>query len=86
MGYYGDKNDKAARSNKRIKRMLEEHKGKNGVIPVIFNYRFEDNRSPEFYLVVIPNPKSFISIRKTCGTPQAWRSGVLVDTQKSTKL
>jgi len=46
----------AAKSNKRIKRMLEEHKRKNGVIPVIFNYRFEDKRSPEFYLVAIPNP------------------------------
>jgi len=23
---------------------------------VIFNYRFEDKRSPEFYLVAIPNP------------------------------
>ena len=46
----------AVKSNKRIKKMLEEHKRKNGVIPVIFNYRFEDKRSPEFYLVAIPNP------------------------------
>jgi len=45
----------AARSNKRIKRMLEEHKRKNSVTPMIFNYRFEDKRSPEFYLVAIPN-------------------------------
>ena len=45
----------AAKSNKRIKRMLEEHKRKNGVTPVIFNYQFKDKRSPEFYLVAIPN-------------------------------
>lgn len=46
----------AAKSNKRIKRMLEEHKRKNGVTPVIFNYQFKDKSSPEFYLVAIPNP------------------------------
>jgi len=46
----------AARINKRIKRMLEEHKRKNGVTPAIFKYRFVDKRSPEFYLVAIPNP------------------------------
>jgi len=45
----------AARSNKRIKRMLEEHKRKNGVTPAIFKYGFKDKRSPEFYLVAIPN-------------------------------
>jgi IS4 transposase len=46
----------AAKTNKRIKKMLEEHKRKNGVTPAIFKYRFEDKRSPEFYLVAIPNP------------------------------
>ncbi|MCW3133929.1 MAG: hypothetical protein N2V78_06345 [Methanophagales archaeon] len=46
----------AARINKRIKRMLEEHKRKNGVTSAIFKYRFVDKRSPEFYLVAIPNP------------------------------
>ena len=46
----------AAKSNKRIKRMLEEHKRNNGVTPVILNYQFKDKRSPEFYLVAIPNP------------------------------
>ena len=45
-----------ARFNKRIKRMLEEHKREKGVTPAIFKYRFEDKRSPEFYLVAIPNP------------------------------
>lgn len=45
----------AAKINKRIKRMLEEQKRKNGVTPVIFKYRFGDKRSPEFYLVAIPN-------------------------------
>jgi len=46
----------AAKTNKRIKRMLEEHERENGVTPVIFKYQFKDNRSPEFYLVAIPNP------------------------------
>jgi IS4 transposase len=46
----------AARINKRIKRMLEEHKRKNGVTPLIFKYRFKDKKSPEFYLVAMPNP------------------------------
>ncbi len=44
-----------AKIDKRIKRMLEEHKRKNGIKPVIFNYQFKDKRSPEFYLVAIPN-------------------------------
>jgi hypothetical protein len=47
----------AARSNSRIKWMLEEHKRKNVVAPVIFKYGFKDKRSPEFYLVAIPNPE-----------------------------
>ncbi|RZN38288.1 MAG: hypothetical protein EFT35_05055 [Methanophagales archaeon ANME-1-THS] len=46
----------AAKINKRIKAMLEEHKRENGVSPVIFIYRFGDKRSPEFYLMAIPNP------------------------------
>ena len=46
----------AAKNNKRIKRMLEVHKRKNGVTPVIFKYQFKDTSSPEFYLVAIPNP------------------------------
>ncbi|RLG30509.1 ISH3 family transposase [Methanosarcinales archaeon] len=45
----------AAKSNKRIKRMLEEHKRENGVTPAIFKYRFDDKRCPEFYLLAIPN-------------------------------
>jgi hypothetical protein len=35
--------------------MLEVHKRENGLIPVIFKYQFKDRRSPEFYLVAIPN-------------------------------
>jgi len=46
----------AAKSNKRIKGMLDEHKRKNGATTVIFNYRFQDKRSPKFYLIAIPNP------------------------------
>ena len=46
----------AASANKRIKRMLEEHKRRKGVTPAIFRYQFKNKRSPEFYLVAIPNP------------------------------
>jgi hypothetical protein len=46
----------AAKNNKKIKKILEEHKRKNGVKPLIFNYKFGNKRSPEFYLVAIPNP------------------------------
>jgi len=46
----------AASANKRIKRVLEEHKRRKGVTPAIFRYQFKDKRSPEFYLVAIPNP------------------------------
>jgi len=46
----------AASANKRIKRVLEEHKRRKGVTPAIFRYQFKDKHSPEFYLVAIPNP------------------------------
>jgi hypothetical protein len=39
----------AAKTNKRINKMLEQHKRKNGVTPVIFKYSFEDKRVPEEY-------------------------------------
>lgn len=43
----------AAKSNKRIKRMLEEHKRENGLIPAILKYQFRDRRSPERTLINI---------------------------------
>ena len=46
----------AAKSNKRINKLLVEHKRKNGVTPVVFKYQFKDKSCPEFYLVAIPNP------------------------------
>ena len=46
----------AAKINKRIRRILEEHKRRNGITPAIFKYRFRDKSSPEFYLVAMPNP------------------------------
>ena len=46
----------AARSNKRIKEMLEGHVRENGRKPAIFKYCFRDKSSKEFYLVAIPNP------------------------------
>jgi len=38
----------AASANKRIKRVLEEHKRRKGVTPAIFRYQFKDKRSPSF--------------------------------------
>jgi hypothetical protein len=47
----------AARIDKRVRRMLEEHKREKGREPAMFKYKFKDERSPEFYLVAIPNPE-----------------------------
>jgi hypothetical protein len=47
----------AARIDKRIRRILEEHKREKGREPATFKYKFKDERSPEFYLVAIPNPE-----------------------------
>ena len=46
----------AAKIDKRIKKLLEQHKRENGREPAIFEYSFKAEGSPEFYLVAIPNP------------------------------
>jgi hypothetical protein len=46
----------AAPSNKRIKRLWEEHKREKGITPAIFTYRFKAPGSPAFFLIAIPNP------------------------------
>ena len=46
----------AAKIDKRIRKLLERHKRENGRETALFKYRFKDERSPEFYLVAIPNP------------------------------
>ena len=46
----------AAPSNKRIKRLWEEHRRENGIKPAIFTYRFKAPDSPAFFLIAIPNP------------------------------
>lgn len=46
----------AAPSNKRIKRLWEEHKRENGITPAIFTYQFKARDSPAFFLIAIPNP------------------------------
>jgi hypothetical protein len=46
----------AAKSNKRINRLLNEHVKKCGRVPLITTYQFKDPYSPEFYLIAIPNP------------------------------
>ena len=65
--------------------MLEYHKRENGLTPVIFEYQFKDKRSPEFYLIAIPNPdyetaegkKKILSI-----TAYALKSRIAEDIQK----
>jgi hypothetical protein len=47
----------AAKIDKRIKKILEGHRRDNGRKPAIFKYKFKDERSPEFYLVAMPNPE-----------------------------
>jgi hypothetical protein len=46
----------AAPSNKRIRRLWEEHKRENGITPAIFTYRFKAPSSPAFFLIAIPDP------------------------------
>lgn len=46
----------AAPSNKRIKRLWEEHKRGKGIVPAIFTYRFKAPDSPSFFLIAIPHP------------------------------
>jgi len=46
----------AAKIDKRIKKLLARHKREHGRKSAIFTYKFRDERSPEFYLVAIPNP------------------------------
>jgi hypothetical protein len=46
----------AAKTDKRIRKLLERHKRENGREPAIFEYSFKVEGSPEFYLVAIPNP------------------------------
>jgi hypothetical protein len=47
----------AAKTDKRINKLLERHKRERGRVPAIVEYRFKAEGSPEFYLVAIPNPK-----------------------------
>lgn len=46
----------AAKIDKRIRKLVERHKRENGRETALFKYKFEDERSQEFYLVAIPNP------------------------------
>lgn len=46
----------AAKIDKRIKKLLEQHKRENGREPAIFEHSFKAEGSPGFYLVAIPNP------------------------------
>ena len=45
----------AAKADKRIKKLLRRHTEEQGLKAGIFTYRFRDERSPDFYLVAIPN-------------------------------
>jgi len=44
-----------AKADKRINKLLKRHKEEQGHESAIFRYHFLDERSPEFYLVAIPN-------------------------------
>jgi hypothetical protein len=57
----------AAKIDKRIKKLLERHKRENGRKSAIFTYKFRDERSPEFYLVAIPNPDYDLAKREGKG-------------------
>ena len=46
----------AAKIDKRMRKLLEQHKRENGRETALFKYKFKDERSPEFYLVAILNP------------------------------
>jgi hypothetical protein len=45
----------AAKVDKRINKLLRRHKEEHGHESAIFRYHFLDERSPDFYLVAIPN-------------------------------
>jgi len=45
----------AAKADKRINKLLKRHKEDHGPESAIFRYHFLNERSPEFYLVAIPN-------------------------------
>jgi len=45
----------AAKIDKRINKLLKQHKEGQGREAAIFKYRFLDEQSPDFYLVAIPN-------------------------------
>jgi len=45
----------AAKTDKRINKLLRRHKEEHGLEAAVFRYRFLDERSPDFYLVAIPN-------------------------------
>ena len=45
----------AAKADKRINKLLKRHKEEQGFEAAVFKYRFLDERSPDFYLVAIPN-------------------------------
>jgi hypothetical protein len=45
----------AAKTDKCINKLLRRHKEEQGLEAAIFTYHFRDERSPDFYLVAIPN-------------------------------
>jgi hypothetical protein len=44
-----------AKLNKRIKRILRDFEIAEGMVPGVIKYKFRDESSPEFYLVIVPN-------------------------------
>ena len=44
-----------AKLNKRIKKILRDFEIAEGMVPGVIKYKFRDESSPEFYLVIVPN-------------------------------
>jgi len=44
-----------AKLDKRIKKILHDFEMTEGMLPGVIKYKFRDERSPEFYLVIVPN-------------------------------
>jgi len=52
-----------AKLNKRIKKILRDFEIAEGMVSGVIKYKFRDESSPEFYLVLVPN-KNYDPIRR----------------------
>jgi len=52
-----------AKLNKRINKILRDFEMAEGMVPGVIKYKFRDESSPEFYLVIVPN-KNYDPVRR----------------------